>query len=546
MKRWRVYVVAFIFFVGGAIILNRLFVIQILQSGYYKALAMGQQGINVGERGKIFFNKGEPLAINSVRKIISFDVSKIADKEAAAKSVSSILKIEEKEVLKVIDSDDPEIVVNSDEEYSNLKKLDILGLMLKEKDIREYPQGAFASQVVGFVGGEGEGQYGLEGYYEDILEGKSALEEDSMFSANFNGSDIYLTIDYKIQDFAEKALEEAKSTLSIEGGQIIVMDPATGRILALANYPNFDPNQYSKEKNFNVFQNTAVQKLFEPGSIFKPLTMAAAIDQGKITPETTYTDSGSVSSGRWTIYNFGKKSYGLKTMTQVLENSINTGAVFAEKQLGNDLFLAYVKKFGFFEPTGIDLQKEASSQNPELKKGYEVNYMTAAFGQGIELTPIQMLRAYSAIPNGGKMVKPYVVDKIVTDGKTKVISPQVDKDPVISPETASKVVKMMVSVVDNGFAKKAKVPGYYIAGKTGTAQISFSAINEAKSGYSDKTWQTFMGFAPAFSPKFLMLVKLDNPQSSTAEYSSVPVFKNVAKEILDYLEIPPDYEDNKL
>lgn len=546
MKRWRVYVVAFIFFVGGAIITNRLFVVQILQSGYYKALAKGQQGINVGERGKIFFNKGEPLAVNSVKKTVFFDISQITDKQAVAKSVSTILKINEKDILDAMDSDNPEVDVNSKEDFNNLKKLEIPGVVLSEKNIREYPQEAFASQVVGFVGGEGVGQYGLEGYYEDILKGKSALEKDSEFLSNFDGSDIYLTIDYKIQAFAEEALKDAKSNLNMESGQIIIMDSATGKILALANYPNFNPNQYSKEKNFNIFQNSAVQKLFEPGSIFKPLTMAAAIDQGKITPETTYTDNGSVSSGRWTIFNFGKKSYGLKTMTEVLENSINTGAVFAEKQLGDDLFLAYVKKFGLFEPTGIDLQREASSQNAELKKGYEVNYMTAAFGQGIELTPIQMLRAYSAIPNAGKMVKPYIVEKIVTAGKAKIISPQIDKDSVISSETALKVTKMMVSVVDNGFAKKAKIPGYYIAGKTGTAQISFSAINEAKSGYSDKTWQSFMGFAPAFNPKFLMLVKLDNPQSSTAEYSSVPVFKNVAKEILDYLEVPPDYEEDRL
>lgn len=541
MKRWRIIIVAAIFLLGGAAIASRLIFIQVFQYGYYKALAQGQQGIHSGERGGIFLSKGEPLAVNSREKYVSLDLEKLDNKEEAIKSVSSILSISEKEVS---DAASEVKIGLTDQEYEALKKLENPGIVLGEKTIRKYPQETLASQVVGFVGGEGTGQYGLEGYYEDILRGKDAFEASNMFLASFDGSDIYLTIDYNIQRIAEKALEDSKGSLNIESGQIIVMEPSTGKLLALANYPNFNPNSYSKEKNFSVFQNAAVQKLFEPGSIFKPLTMSAAIDQGKIAPDTTYTDTGSVSSGKWVIYNFGKKSYGQKTMTQVLENSINTGAVFAERQLGNDLFLAYVKKFGFFEPTGVDLQKEVYSQNSELKKGYDVSYMTASFGQGIEITPMQMLRAYSAIANGGRMAKPHIVDKIVTDGKGKDVAPQADKDPVISPETAAKVVSMMVSVVENGFAQKAKIPGYYVAGKTGTAQISFSAINVAKSGYSDKTWQSFVGFAPAYKPKILILIKLDNPQALTAEYSSVPVFRSIAKDILDYLEIPPDYENN--
>jgi len=547
MKRWRIFLVAFVFFLGGAAIISRLLYIQIMQYGYYKALAQGQQSSYVtGERGRIFLNGGEPLAINVREKYISFDISKLEDKDDAIKSIGQIIKMSEKEISDAIKGNETKAELKAgltDEEYIDLKKLDISGLELGERLVRRYPQETMASQVVGFVGGEGAGQYGLEGNYENILKGKDTFATNSLFSGSFNGSDIYLTIDYNIQSMIEKALEEAKSNLNIESGQIIVMDPATGKILAEANYPNFNPNEYSKEKNFNVFQNSAVQKLFEPGSIFKPLTMAAAIDQGKITPDTTYVDTGSISSGKWTIFNFAKKTYGKKSMTQVLENSINTGAVFAEKQLGNDLFLAYVKRFGLFEPTGIDLQEEAFSQNSELKKGHEVSYMTAAFGQGIEITPIQMLRAYSAIANNGRMVKPYIVEKIVSDGRTENIDPQVAKEQVIDQKTAVKVTSMMVSVTENGFAKKAKIPGYYVAGKTGTAQISYSAINVNKTGYSDKTWQSFVGFAPAYNPRFLILIKLDNPAASTAEYSAVPIFRSIAKDILDYLEVPPDHEE---
>jgi len=549
MKRWRIIIVVLLFFLGVADIISRLLYIQIVQHGYYKALAKGQESSYaqmIGERGRIFLNGGEPLALNVKEKYVSLAIDKLEDKEAAIKSISQITKMSEKEISDAIKDSKSEVELKdglTDEEYNELKKLNITGLEVGERLIRRYPQETMASQVVGFVGGEGAGQYGLEGYYENILKSKDSFGTSNFFSGSLNGSDIYLTIDFNIQSIIEKALEEAESNLNIEGGQIIVMDPTTGKILALANYPNFNPNEYSKEKNFSVFQNSAVQKLFEPGSIFKPMTMAAAIDQGKITPDTTYVDKGSVSVGKWIIYNFGKRSYGEKSMTEVLENSINTGAVFAERQLGNDLFLAYVRKFGFFGPTGIDLQEEVFSQNTELKKGYEVNYVTAAFGQGIETTPVQMLRAYSAIANSGRMVKPYIVEKIVSDGKATNVSSQVDKEQVISSKTAAEVTQMMVSVIENGFAKKAKIPGYYIAGKTGTAQISYSAINVNKSGYSDKTWQSFVGFAPAYSPRFMILIKLDNPAASTAEYSAVPIFKIIAKDILDYLEVPPDYEE---
>ena len=217
-------------------------------------------------------------------------------------------------------------------------------------------------------------------------------------------------------------------------------------------------------------------------------------------------------------------------MTEVLEKSINTGAVFIEEQLGHKDFLNYIEKFGIFELTGIDLQEETFSQNKELKKGYEIGFATASFGQGIEMTPIQMVRAYCAIINGGKLINPYVIEKIS------------DEKQIISPNTSSKATAMLVSVVEHGYAKTARVPGYYIGGKTGTAQVSWSALDIDKRGYSNKTWQTFIGFGPAFDPRFLILVKLDNPKTKTAEYSAVPVFQELAKYIIDYYEILPDYE----
>lgn len=357
------------------------------------------------------------------------------------------------------------------------------------------------------------------------------------------GSDIFLTIDYNIQFQAERLLEKAKEDLDIEGGLITVIEPSSGKIFALANFPNFDPNDYSKADDFQIFQNSAIQRFYEPGSVFKPITMASALNEGKITPQTTYIDKGMLSIGGYNIYNFAKRTYGEKTMTEVLENSINTGAVFAERQLGNELFLDYLTKFGFFDPTGIDLQGEVSSENREFKKGYEVNFATASYGQGIQITPIQLVRAFCAIANGGKLVRPYIVEKVSKEGKVIETKPELSEHSVISSKTVSQLTAMMVSVIEKGFSQKAKIPHYYIAGKTGTSQVSFSSLDIDKKGYSDKTWQSFIGFAPAFDARFLILIKLDNPKASTAEYSAVPIFHELARYIINYLEIPPDYGD---
>jgi len=275
--------------------------------------------------------------------------------------------------------------------------------------------------------------------------------------------------------------------------------------------------------------------------------MAAAINEEAVTPQTTYQDPGKLVIGGWPIYNYEQRVYpGDITMTEVLEKSINTGAVFAERQLGNNLFYSYIEKFGIFESTGIDLQ-ETIPVNKEFHEGWEqgreINFATAAYGQGIEMTPIQLIKAYSAIANGGKITTPYLVEKIVSADEVKEIKPESYSNPLISSKTASQLTAMLISVVENGFAKSAQIPGYYVAGKTGTAQIAFSALDIPKEGYSDQTWQTFVGFAPAFNPKFLILVKLDNPETKTAEYSAVPLFHDLAKYIIDYYQIAPDFNE---
>src|SRR4030042_2999514 len=537
MPSWRINLILVVFFVFSMAIMAKLFYIQVIKGDYYKALAQGMFNIEeqiVGERGEIFFKNGEPLAINMDWPLVFASPAEMSGKEETAGKLAEALSLDKEAVLEKLEKDNVYEVIKkkiTDEESQKVKDLDLEGIYLGKKTGRYYPQEAFASQLIGFLDNNLEGQYGIEEYYNDDLKGKR----------NQGGKDLVLTVDYFIQFKAEELLAKAKQDLDIEGAEIVVINPNSGEILALANFPNFNPNQYSLVSDFSIFKNGATQEIFEPGSVFKPITVASALEEEKVTPETTYIDTGSVKIGGYTIYNYGNRVWGERSIIEVLERSINTGAVFVQRQLGNSLFLKYIEKFSFFKPTGIDLD-EVYSENKEFKKGYEINFATASFGQGIEVTPIQLIKAYSAIANEGKMARPFVVKQIVDKNQVLETNPIISEEPVVSAKTANQLVAMLVSVVENGYSKSAGIPGYYVAGKTGTAQISFAALGMDKRGYSDKTWQSFVGFAPAFDPQFLILVKLNNPKANTDEYSAAPIFRELAKSILDYYQIPSDHE----
>lgn len=564
MKQWRINLIFIFIIFFGAVIISRLFFLQVLNQDYWRALAKGQQKIFLtipGTRGEIFLRDKNgnlyPLAINKEWSLVYAAPNEVQDKTGIAQKLSGILELDQDFILERLSRETFYTIIKkklTEEELKELKELDLTGVYLEKERGRFYPQKFLASQTIGFLQADGGGEYGIEGYYNDILEGKEGFQEGERSAQGFflafakkflpaeGGSDLVLTLDYNIQFMAEKLLWEAKENFDIEEGTIIVGDPISGEILAIANFPNFNPNQYSKVENWEIFQNSAIQKIFEPGSVFKPIVMAAGLNEKKLTPQTTYEDKGFVKVGGYTIYNYDNRVWGQRTMTEVLEKSINTGAVFAESQVGHELFLKYLEKFAIFKPTGIDLEGEVFSENKEFKKGYEINFATASFGQGIEMTPIQLFRAFSAITNKGRLVKPYMVQKVLTNGEEKETQPVIAGSQIISSQTASQLIKMLVNVVEQGYAKGAKIPGYYIAGKTGTAQIAWSALGMNKSGYSDKTIQSFVGFAPAYNPRFQILVKLNNPKTKTAEYSAVPIFHDLAKYIIDYWQIPPDYE----
>ena len=562
MKVWKSKLFLFLVFLLAAIIIGRLFYLQILNYKFYQSQALGQQAgfsQTKGSRGEIFLsNSGgshgnysssqiKSLAINKDEWLLSSTPSKIEDKEVFADELSNAIGETKESILSKINSSDSYIVLKKDlsqGEVDSINNLDLKGLTLENNPGRYYPQEDSLSQMIGFVGGDDNGQYGIEGYYNDILNGQEGIMEaksgfDSIGDSfsYLNGSDLYLTIDYNIQFEAESLLEEAKKNINIDSGQIIVLNPHSGRVLALANFPNFNPNAYSKETNFDIFQNATVQKIFEPGSIFKPFTMGMALEEGKVTPETRFVDTGSVKIGPDTVYNFDHKKYGDQDMSGILEKSINVGAVFLSQKLSHQTFIDYLEKLGLNDKTGIDLQGEVASRNEVLKNGSDFGFATASFGQGIEMTPMQLISAFSIFANGGKMVKPYVVDKIIHDEEEQDASPQTGRQ-VISEKTASEVTTMMTNVVNRGFGSGAKVPGYYLAGKTGTAQVPIPG----KLGYDkNKTIQSFIGFGPALKPEFLILVKLDNPKVPQSSLSAAPIFKKLAQYIINYWQIPPDY-----
>jgi cell division protein FtsI/penicillin-binding protein 2 len=438
-------------------------------------------------------------------------------------------------------------------------KLDGIGFIPKER--RYYPDNNIGSHILGFVGyagDEGKGGYGLEGFFNEELSGTPGsiktergaggnlvIINDREYEKPKDGSDLILTINKTIQYTACKKLNEASLRHGADGGSVIIMEPKSGAILAMCSWPDYNPNDYSEVGNIKVYNNPAIFSEYEPGSIFKPITMAIAMDQEKITPETTYNDEGSIMIEGWLkpIKNSDYEThggYGKVNMISVLENSLNTGAIFAMKQAGVETFARYVNDFGFGEKFGIEMETESAGNISNLlaDKVKPIDAAVASFGQGISATPLQMAAAFSAIANGGILMKPYLVKEIVhPDGARDITQPKEIRR-VISERASLLLSGMMVKVVDEGHGKKAGVEGYFVAGKTGTAQVA----RKDKRGYEANAHiGSFVGFAPADDPKFVMIVKIDNPRDvQWAESSAAPLFGEIAEFLLDYLEVPKE------
>jgi len=557
---------AIFIFICFVVIIFRLFFLQIAKHSYYKVLADNQHDVFqpiYPTRGEIFLRErtqeGDlfPIAINKDFWNIAVSPKEVKDKEETVKKLAPLLGLEE-EVLKqrIYKENDPYEPLKSKIDRDLLEKIQALnleGLIFEKSSWRYYPNNELIAQVIGFLGIDGNkkiGRYGIEGYYEKELAGKTGLmaakkdgsgEIIPILGETINepedGADIILTIDPNLSFFIEKRLAETLNKLNAAKGTIIVMETKTGAVKAMSSLPSFDSNKYNEVKEQNLFLNPAISEIFEPGSIFKPITMSAALDAGAVTPTTTYEDRGFTEIDGVIIKNALDRAEGIQTMTQVIEKSLNSGAIFAQQQLGKDGFKKYVEKFGFGEKTGIDLMGEEKGNISNLKKKNNVDYATMSFGQGIGVTPIQLVAAIGAIANDGVLMKPYVVERIkYKNGEEKITQPK-EVRRVISSDAAARMTAMMVSAVENGYSKKAKIEGYAIAGKTGTAQIPDPITGK----YSDETIHTFVEFFPAFNPRFVMLIKVDKPKGIRFSSDSItPLAKEITEYILNYYEISPN------
>ena len=315
----------------------------------------------------------------------------------------------------------------------------------------------------------------------------------------------------------------------------------TGKILAMANVPTFNPNEFSSVEDMSMYLNPIVSHTYESGSVFKPITLAIGLDAGVIDPDTTYRDTGVIYEAGYEIMNSDEKSYGKQTMKQVLEESLNTGTIFVERKVGNARFKEYIERFGFGEKTGIDLPSESRGNISNLEYlQRDINFYTASFGQGISMTLLQLAQSYDVLANGGTLMKPHIVDAfILKDGEREEIKPEIIRR-VITEETSFDIREMLYSVVENGHGKRAQVPGYRVGGKTGTAQVA----KKDERGYSDEeSIGTFAGFAPVGDPQFVVAVKIRNPKDVIwAESSAAPAFGDIMKFLLDYYNVKPTEE----
>lgn len=560
-RRFNVLFLLLIIMVGA--IIFRMAEKQIIDHDHYVALAEGQQRFEeteLAQRGKIYvrdsyFNKDQiyPVAFDVKSYEIYAIPKQIIDKEETAKALSDSLGLVQTDTFNLINNEKlylPALKKNVDFDTAQaIKQKKITGVYVVPMYSRFYPENNLASQLLGFVNVEGKGNYGFEGHYDNELKGTSGSimgEKDTLGriisyldqKGAKNGTSYVLTISRPVQYFVEQKLAKALEDYQAESGTVVIMDVKTGGIVAMASAPNFDPNKYQEAANLdqNIFINPAIAKLYEPGSIFKPITMSAALDTGAVTPETENTFGNYTVVDGHEIHTALDVAYGKENMTQILEHSDNVGMVWVSEQLGAERMYQYITKYGFLDKTNIDLDTEESGNMPALKDWHNIGRATISFGQGISVTPMELVCAYTTIANGGTYVYPRVADQIMLPGGE---IKQVEKrsgSRIIKEETAKQVTDMMISVVESGFGKKAGVAGFQVAGKTGTAQIP-----KAGGGYEEGIYNhSFAGFAPANDPRFAMLVKLDKPKSALyAESTAAPLFGQIASFLLNnYYRIP--------
>jgi cell division protein FtsI/penicillin-binding protein 2 len=593
-----------------SLVILRLFQIQVLQHGNYKALAENQysyQSEIPAKRGDILSSDGYVLAGARSNYLLFAEPKKIKDSKKTAEELASLFvsmrfkdvnntgdgasesdqnvavgevlekenqestfKMSKEEMFKNYFEDFydalsaelfwvPVIRDVTSEEKIMIENSGLEGLGFEEYPVRFYPEGTLASHVLGFVGsnekGEKVGYSGIEGELDEDLRGKPGkLMEETDALGNpilmgkykrippVHGRDVVLTINRAIQYMAEKKLKEGVEEYNALSGTLIIMNPSTGEVIAMANYPTYNPAKFNEEektdektsrKNIEK-RNLAIADTYEPGSVMKPLTISGAVDLKIITPETTFVDSGPVNYSGYYIDNWDHKHYGVQTIVQLLQKSNNIGAAWVGHQVGKDNLYKYFSDFGIGSKTGIDLQGEDTGILRDKKEWTDIDLANISFGQGVSATPLQVLNAFNAIANGGYLIKPKIISKII-DEKGEIEIPVKSVRKVISKETSDTMVSLLEEAAAGGEAKFFILKDYRISGKTGTAQIP----EEGK--YSEsRTIATFAGF-PTVSKAFSMLVRLEEPKESIyASETAVPLWMNIASELMKFYGVTPD------
>jgi len=559
-----------LFIIAAGLLVLRLYFVQIVHGADYQKSAQGQYveaSPDTEDRGNIFFTtKDGQLVSAAVMKSgwrIAIVPKDIVDPENVYATVNTITPVDRDRFLasaaKTADPYEEVAFRVSDDSMRAIRAKNIPGLILVQDQWRDYPGGTLASQAVGFVGYDGTstsrvGVYGLEREYQSTLTKptsglyvnpfaeiftnvQSALTSDP---AAHQGS-IITSIEPNVQAQLEKTLGQVMATYTPDFAGGIVMDPHTGDIYAIGMRPTFDPNTYNEVTDQSLFSMPLVEGRYELGSIMKPLTMAAGIDSGAVSPSTTYNDTGCIEVSAYKICNFDLKARGVIPMQQVLSQSLNLGASFVATKTGYPIFTEYMKAYGLGEKTGIDLPNEVAGDLSTLGvgNGPAVNYDTAAFGQGVSVSPIEMIRALSVLANGGVLPNPHLVTGIKYESGITRSIPISSGAKVITPATAEIVTDMLVKVVDKSLLDGAlKQERYSIAAKTGTAQIPIPGKGYYQGGIY---LHSFFGYFPAHDPRFIVFLYAYKPHGQ--EYASATLahpFLDIAKFLINYYAIPPD------
>ncbi len=558
----------------GAIIVWRLFYLQVIQFSYYDSEANKEHTakfIIPATRGQIYALDGQdgmaPLVLNAPAYTVYADPRYVKD---VGKVTDTIRRVAGGEAVqdfeKSLTNKDRQYVVLAKQVNSQqadlIRQAELDGVGLQQYDKRVYPENTLAAHVLGFVNGEGHGQYGVEQGLDKTLAGTDGLlkavtdvhgiplsiGQDNVQTPAQNGKDIVLSIDRNVQLYVEQALKAGLDRVHATQGSVVVMNPRNGQIMAMANFPTFDPNNYQKTTDFGAFQNTALSQPYEPGSVMKTLTMAAGLDTGVVKPDTVYNNTGSVKIGDTTIRNALQESIGPTSMTQVLRYSLNTGAVFVLQSMGGGqiaksgktvLYDYFNNRYFLAQKTGVAMAGEGTGKmfSPTDSEGGDVRYANMTFGQGMNATVLQVATAFCSIVNGGTYYTPQIVAGYRNpDGSMTAQAPNVRKSGVVSATTSANITEMIHQARLTGPFVRQDKPGYYIGGKTGTAQV----YDPRTGDYSQTdTIGSFLGFGGKTKPEYVIMVRVMDAHIGdyAGSVAAEPIFSDISNWMLSYLNI---------